>query len=204
MELQNWLDQLKQRRRSVRPQEIDARLTEAGFERRYGKGDHWVYTHPKVRYPLTIDPRKTHYFRRTCRRQSKRSRRCWPMRPIEEYLALPYRFCLIHDRDNEGNEGWVAEVEELPGCMSQGATAEEAVDRVRDAMLSWISVALEEGREIPEPRELAAYSGRFLVRLPRSLHAELVRAAEQEGTSLNQFVTTALAAAVGWRATTWA
>ena len=31
-------------------------LTEAGFERRHGKGDHWVYTHAKRPYPLTIDP----------------------------------------------------------------------------------------------------------------------------------------------------
>jgi hypothetical protein len=32
-------------------------LMEAGFERRYGKGDHWIYTHVRRRYPLTIDPR---------------------------------------------------------------------------------------------------------------------------------------------------
>jgi predicted RNA binding protein YcfA (HicA-like mRNA interferase family) len=47
----------KQRRRSVRPDPMHALLTEAGFERRYGKGDHWVYTHPGRRFPLTIDPR---------------------------------------------------------------------------------------------------------------------------------------------------
>ena len=34
-----------------------ARASEAGFDRRYGKGDHWVYTHERRRYPLTIDPR---------------------------------------------------------------------------------------------------------------------------------------------------
>ena len=48
---------LKQRRRSVRPSELHALLSEAGFERRYGKGDHWVYTHPRRPFPLTIDPR---------------------------------------------------------------------------------------------------------------------------------------------------
>jgi len=37
---------------------MHALLSEAGFERRYGKGDHWVYTHPKRQFPLTIDPRK--------------------------------------------------------------------------------------------------------------------------------------------------
>ena len=50
--------QLKKRRRSVSPGEMHALLVEAGFTRRFGRGDHWVYTHPKLRYPLTIDPRK--------------------------------------------------------------------------------------------------------------------------------------------------
>lgn len=56
MELAQWLAELKKRRRSVRPEEIHALLTEAGFDRRYGKGDHWVYTHPAREYPLTVDP----------------------------------------------------------------------------------------------------------------------------------------------------
>jgi hypothetical protein len=56
--LEQRLAVLKTRRRSVNPGEIDALLAEAGFERRYGKGDHWVYTHPRRRFPLTIDPRR--------------------------------------------------------------------------------------------------------------------------------------------------
>lgn len=51
------LNHLKHRRRSVRPEELHALLSAAGFQRRYGKGDHWVYTHPALRFPLTIDPR---------------------------------------------------------------------------------------------------------------------------------------------------
>jgi predicted RNA binding protein YcfA (HicA-like mRNA interferase family) len=57
MDLKGELASLRQRRRSVRPQEMHALLTEAGFERRYGKGDHWVYTHPRRPFPLTVDPR---------------------------------------------------------------------------------------------------------------------------------------------------
>jgi predicted RNA binding protein YcfA (HicA-like mRNA interferase family) len=51
------IEQLRKRRRSVKPEEMHALLSEAGFERRYGRGDHWVYTHERLRYPLTIDPR---------------------------------------------------------------------------------------------------------------------------------------------------
>ncbi len=120
------------------------------------------------------------------------------MRTLEKYLDLPYRVILIHDRDEEGNEGYVAEVEELSGCYSQGRTVEEAYRNIRDAMVGWISVALEDGQPIPEPRELTSYSGKFVVRIPKSLHGDLVRAAEQEDVSLNQFVSAVLAGAVGY------
>lgn len=57
MDLRQQVEQLKTRRRSVSPAHMHALLQEAGFARRYGKGDHWVYSHPRLRYPLTIDPR---------------------------------------------------------------------------------------------------------------------------------------------------
>jgi predicted RNA binding protein YcfA (HicA-like mRNA interferase family) len=57
MGIEQDLASLKTRRRSVHPDVMHALLSEAGFERRYGKGDHWVYTHPRRRFPLTIDPR---------------------------------------------------------------------------------------------------------------------------------------------------
>jgi antitoxin HicB len=47
---------------------------------------------------------------------------------------------------------------------------------------------------------LAGFSGKFIVRIPRSLHRDLVRRAAEEGVSLNQFATVALARAVGWSA----
>jgi predicted RNA binding protein YcfA (HicA-like mRNA interferase family) len=55
--LQARVEALRKRRRSVRPAEMHGLLTDAGFSRRMGKGDHWVYTHPRLTYPLTIDPR---------------------------------------------------------------------------------------------------------------------------------------------------
>lgn len=32
-------------------------MTRAGFDRRYGKGDHWIYSHPRLAHNVTIDPR---------------------------------------------------------------------------------------------------------------------------------------------------
>jgi antitoxin HicB len=122
------------------------------------------------------------------------------MMTLEEYMELPYTIEITRDRDDQGTEGYVAQIKELPGCMSQGATIEEAVTSIQDAMAGWLSVALQDGVEIPEPREFASFSGRFLLRLPRGLHAELSRQAEDEGTSLNQYVLALLAGAAHWRA----
>jgi antitoxin HicB len=119
---------------------------------------------------------------------------------VEDYLALPYRIALVPEPPVDGKPAiWFADVEDLPGCSSQGATPEEAVASVREAMEAWIADALDEGEQVPEPRTDDDYSGKFIVRAPRSLHALLVREAEREGTSLNQFATNALSAAVGWR-----
>jgi antitoxin HicB len=116
----------------------------------------------------------------------------------DRYLDLPYRVTLVRDMEGNGS-GWAAAVEELPGCTSKGSTPEEAVNGLQEAMAAWINAALEEGREIPKPKAADSYSGRLLLRMPRTLHAELARVAEREGASLNQFITDVLASAVGWR-----
>jgi hypothetical protein len=66
-------------------------------------------------------------------------------------------------------------------------------------MRAWIAEAVAQGREVPKPRSAASHSGRLLVRMPQSLHAELAHAAEREEVSLNQFITGTLASAVHWR-----
>jgi antitoxin HicB len=69
------------------------------------------------------------------------------------------------------------------------------MEMIRDAQRAWLTVALEHGDPIPQPRIPEHYSGRFNVRVPRSLHRALAEAAEAEGVSLNLFVATALAQA---------
>ncbi len=114
---------------------------------------------------------------------------------------LPYHIVLTPDTDpDSGKTGWVAEVEELPGCLSQGITADEAVDRVRDAMEGWLSVAREEGFPIPSPRQDDMPSGRLLIRMPKGLHAALAREARIQGVSINQLVVSLLSGSLKWRA----
>jgi hypothetical protein len=64
-------------------------------------------------------------------------------------------------------------------------------DAVRDAP--------PEGPSPKQRQKSGAYSGRLLLRMPRTLHEELARASERDGVSLNQFITGVLASAVDWR-----
>jgi predicted RNase H-like HicB family nuclease len=118
---------------------------------------------------------------------------------VDEYTRLPYHLMLVRDGEDKAKP-WIASVEELPGCTSRGKTSEEALGGIHAAMANWIAVALEDGREIPEPKSATSHSGRLLLRMPRTLHADLTRASEREGVSLNQFITDVLAGAVAWRA----
>ena len=119
-------------------------------------------------------------------------------RTVDEYLCLPYTVSMREDAWEDGTPGWFAWVEELPGCFAQGSSPGDAHERIRSALAVWLAVALEDGVEIPEP--MGEHSGHYMLRLPRSLHAELARRAKVEGVSLNQFTVAALAGAVGWRA----
>jgi antitoxin HicB len=119
-------------------------------------------------------------------------------RSVERYADLPYHMLLVRDGGDKGRP-WLASVEELPGCTSRGKTAEEALSGVEEAKTSWIATALAEGRDVPEPKSGTSHSGRLLLRMPRTLHADLTRASEREGVSLNQFITDVLAGALVWR-----
>jgi antitoxin HicB len=121
------------------------------------------------------------------------------MKTLRQYLDLPYHVSVVRQENERGKGGWTASIEELPACTASAASPEEAVHRVRTAMETWISAALERNEAIPEPRSGSTASGRLLVRMPRTLHSQLARAAEHEGVSLNQFITSSLASAVAWR-----
>jgi RNA polymerase sigma-B factor len=79
-----------------------------------------------------------------------------------------------------------------------------AVDRMRAAVVEDAVEAYPREematREVEESQpQQQTHSGRLLVRMPQSLHAELARVAEHEGVSLNTLITGALASSVGWR-----
>ena len=107
---------------------------------------------------------------------------------VNEYLDLPYGITIRHMNDESG-EYYFATVEEMPGCMSDGKTQGEALANIREAMELWIEGKIEDGVDVPMPVtcDNREYSGKYVVRLPKSLHARLAKEAGKEGVSLNQY-----------------
>jgi len=111
---------------------------------------------------------------------------------IDYYLKLPYTIELLPALEG----GYFMRVRELRGCLSDGETPEEALRNIEEAKRLWLEVAIEEKHPIPEPRWEESFSGKFVVRLPKSLHRDLVEQAEREDVSLNQLINVLLAQSI--------
>ena len=97
----------------------------------------------------------------------------------------------IKPLSEEDGGGYLIEFPDFPGCMADGETPEEAMREGRDALMSYRATLKELGREVPTTGQ--AFAGQWRQRVPKSLHANLVRRAAHEGVSLNMLVTTILA-----------
>lgn len=108
------------------------------------------------------------------------------MKEVKDYMVLPYNYIVQPIKDESG-EYFYARVLEFDGCQSTGETFEEAYENLKEAMEGWIETKLEAGLDIPLPVGYDDFSGKFIVRIPKSLHYKLAVEAEQEGVSLNQY-----------------
>ena len=106
---------------------------------------------------------------------------------VDYYMSLPYSMIVqpIHDESGGYYHGRVLE---LDGCQSTGDTIEEVYKGLKEAMTGYIETKLANGFDVPIPTVDSKYSGKFNVRLPKTLHQRLAIEAEKEGISLNQYV----------------
>jgi len=93
--------------------------------------------------------------------------------------------------------GYLVEYLDLPGCMADGKTIEEALKEGEDAAAAWIKSAQEDGDPIPKPNSIDKFSGQWRIRVPKSLHAKLDSKAKLEGVSLNTLAVALLAEGIG-------
>jgi antitoxin HicB len=116
-----------------------------------------------------------------------------PPYPFEAYGHI------IAPLSEDDGGGYMITFPDLPGCMSDGETLEEALVNGQDAFNSWISAQVNIGRQIPAPTyyDEAGKPVKFVQRLPRSLHASLQARARVEGVSINTLVLALIAEGLG-------
>ena len=98
--------------------------------------------------------------------------------------VLGYEIKIIPDRES----GYFAvRFPDFPGIVTGGHSLEQAIRNGNEALEVTIDTMKRHKLSLPKPK--TRFSGQFNVRVPRDLHRELVRKAEEEGVSLNALVT---------------
>lgn len=110
---------------------------------------------------------------------------------IKYYLSLNYKITLEKISEDDGG-GYSASIPNLGkyAFHGEGETVEDALNNLEEVKEFLFASYLENGTNIPEPatEEDQAYSGKFLMRVPKQLHRILAVSAKKEGLSLNQYV----------------
>ena len=104
---------------------------------------------------------------------------------VQDYMKLPYTR-IINEMNDESGHYFYGRILELDGCQSTGDTVDELYESLDEAMVGYIEMKLANGLPIPEPRTDDGFSGKFVIRLPKSLHRRLAIEADNEGVSMNQ------------------
>ena len=107
------------------------------------------------------------------------------MMELKDYMKLPYTR-LVQEMDDESGHYFYGKILELDGCQSTANTLTELYENLNEVMESYLEIKLENNLPIPLPNDANKYSGKFVVRLPKTLHQRLAIEASREGVSLNQ------------------
>ena len=95
----------------------------------------------------------------------------------------------------EDGGGFLVTFPDLPGCMADGETIVEAISNAMDAEESWLATAREFGDPLPVVGQ--SYSGKWVQRVPKTVHARVAAMAGREGVSINALVASFIAEGLG-------
>ena len=104
---------------------------------------------------------------------------------LSDYMKLPYTR-MVQEKNDESGHYFYGCILELDGCQSTGNTLDELYENLNEAMEGYLEVKLENNLHVPIPEDTDGYSGKFVVRIPKTLHKRLAIEADKEGVSLNQ------------------
>jgi antitoxin HicB len=93
--------------------------------------------------------------------------------------------------------GYLVSFPDFAECISDGETIDEALANGRDALAATIAALEERSLPVPAPNSGGVASGKFVTRVPKSVHAQLASRARAEGVSLNSLVLTFIAQGLG-------
>ena len=115
---------------------------------------------------------------------------------LNYYMNLKYTTQITEIAVEDGS-GYLIEIPLLKGCVSDGETIAEALENIKEVKVEWFAYMLDNDLPIPEPIDITKYSGKFVVRIPKSLHKTISEQSKMEGLSLNQYVANSLAFVAG-------
>lgn len=97
----------------------------------------------------------------------------------------------------EEGGGFLISYPDFSDCISDGETVEEALTNGKDALKSTIAALKAKELPVPAPNGGGVASGKFIARVPKTVHARLSSRAKAEGVSLNALVLTFIAEGLG-------
>ncbi len=99
----------------------------------------------------------------------------------------------------EEGSGYLISFPDFATCISDGDTIEEAMLNGRQALNDTIATLKAHKHPVPAPNSGGVASGKFIARVPKTIHAQLTSRAKAEGVSLNALVLTFIAQGLGVR-----
>lgn len=99
---------------------------------------------------------------------------------------------IIYPVETVDGKEYIAEFPELKYCSGSGQTIQEATENALSNLEIYLQDAIDSGEKLPQPLE-AKFSGKFTVRISKTLHKAAVMKAESDGISLNQLVVESIA-----------
>ncbi|MBI3296214.1 MAG: type II toxin-antitoxin system HicB family antitoxin [Deltaproteobacteria bacterium] len=100
-------------------------------------------------------------------------------------MVLKYR---VDINWSEEDKCYIANIPELPNCMTHGDTMEEAVAMAKEAAQGYVETLKQEGLPIPVPLAEKRFSGKIALRIDPNLHRDIALKASMEGASLSKYI----------------
>jgi antitoxin HicB len=97
----------------------------------------------------------------------------------------------------EEGGGYLISFPDFAECISDGETVDEAIESGRDALKATIAALKAKKLPVPAANSGGVASGKFVARVPKTVHAQLATRARAEGVSLNALVLTFIAQGLG-------